>query len=143
MLHFSDSGGHFGAQCGDVGDFESHCGDFGCHFGDFGGLLIASGINFESFWVPFWCPFEARAKKWKMQWRLGENPPDGALEGHFFNIFSPAMPDYSKNEALRHFFVILPPFWIHGGSASAFFLPWKASQSEKVKNATAPRREPT
>ena len=50
---FSDFGRHFGIQSGDFGTSGNHCGDFGDHFGDFGGLLIALGIHFESFWVPF------------------------------------------------------------------------------------------
>ena len=35
-----------------------------------------------------------------MQRRLGENPPDGGLEGHFFDLFPPSSTTHSKNALL-------------------------------------------
>ena len=62
-----------------------------------GPLLWGPGTHFESFCLPFWCLFQARAKKWKMQRRLSENPPFGGLEGHFFEPFPPSIRKRSHN----------------------------------------------
>ena len=68
-----------------------------------GPLLWGPGTHFESFCLPFWCLFQARAKKWKMQRRLSENPPFGDLEGHFIDPFPPAIRIRSHNIASLSF----------------------------------------
>ena len=62
-----------------------------------GPLFWGPGTHFESFCLPFWCLFQARAKKWKMQRRLSENPPFSDLEGHFFEPFPASIRKRSHN----------------------------------------------
>ena len=69
-----------------------------CHFlQPRGPLLWGPGTHFDSFCLPFWCLFQARAKKWKMRRRLSENPPFSDLEGHFFEPFPASIRKRSHN----------------------------------------------
>ena len=80
-----------------------------------GPLLWGPGTHFESFCLPFWCLFQARAKKWKMRRRLSENPPFSDLEGHFFDPFPPSIRKRSHNipslSFLWDFCIILALAW--------------------------------
>ena len=54
--------------------------------------------------------FVEKLKKWKCEPRSHENPPDGDLEGHFFNVFSHQNLDLTWNTILVSLLVILSLF---------------------------------
>ncbi len=70
-------------------------------------FLGASGLNFESFWAPFWRLFRARVETRNLCSRKGGSSLDRVPTGQICDLFPHSSQDLSRESLWKRFLTIL------------------------------------